>query len=67
MFAIAKTKLEKLRRKMATKHTIKDSDTLFKLAEAYYGDGNQWQKIKNANPGINENNLQVGQEITIPD
>lgn len=52
---------------MSQKHTIADGDTLFKIAEKYYGDGNQWSKIKDANPGLDENNLKVGQEIAIPD
>lgn len=32
-------------------HTVATGDTLWDLAEQFYGDGFQWQKIANANPG----------------
>ncbi|MHC5719721.1 MAG: LysM peptidoglycan-binding domain-containing protein [Nostoc sp.] len=47
-------------------HTIGAGDTFYELAKAYYGDGNQWQRIADANPGVDANNLQIGQTIHIP-
>lgn len=46
--------------------TIKKNDSLWKLAQQYYGDGSKWTKIQNANNGVNPNRLQVGQQIVIP-
>jgi nucleoid-associated protein YgaU len=49
-----------------TKHTIAGGDSLWSLAEQYYGDGNLWPRIKAANPGIDEHGLAVGQVVVIP-
>lgn len=46
--------------------TIKKNDSLWKLAQQYYGDGSQWTKIQNANNGISPSSLQIGQQIVIP-
>ncbi|MBL7133087.1 MAG: LysM peptidoglycan-binding domain-containing protein, partial [Phycisphaerae bacterium] len=34
--------------------------------QAAYGDGSLWTKIKQANPGVDPNDLKVGQVIKIP-
>jgi nucleoid-associated protein YgaU len=50
-------------------YTIKAGDTLFNIATAAYGSSNAnagVAAIEAANPGINPNDLQVGQEIKIP-
>jgi LysM repeat protein len=50
-------------------YTIQSGDTLFSIATAAYGAGNAdagVAAIEAANPGINPNDLQVGQEIIIP-
>lgn len=44
-------------------HTIRSGDTLWKLSQQY---GVSVEAILRANPGINPNNLQVGQRICIP-
>lgn len=49
-----------------TTHTIEEGDTLFDIAEAYYGEGNLWTKISEANGNLQPDGLQVGQKITIP-
>jgi 5'-nucleotidase len=48
------------------RYTIKKGDSLWKIAQAKYGDGNRWKKIANANPQIDPNNIKAGQTITIP-
>jgi nucleoid-associated protein YgaU/chitinase len=50
----------------AQQYTVQSADTLVKIAEQFYGNGSQWTLIQNANPGINPNNLQVGQQLQIP-
>ncbi len=48
------------------KYTVKKGDTLWKIASAHYGNGNQWQKIATANPGLTAENLKAGQKIVVP-
>ena len=49
-----------------TTYKVKAGDTLWKLAATHYGNGNQWKKIADANPGLTPSTLKVGQTITIP-
>ncbi|WP_413160056.1 LysM peptidoglycan-binding domain-containing protein [Capilliphycus salinus ALCB114379] len=46
--------------------TVKAGDTLFKIAEQFYGDGNLWTKIAAANGDMLPENVKPGQYITIP-
>ncbi|MFN3466290.1 MAG: LysM peptidoglycan-binding domain-containing protein [Candidatus Brocadiales bacterium] len=48
-------------------HTVKANDTLSALARKYYGDDSKWTIIYGANQLSNQNNLAVGQKLTIPD
>ncbi|HRK31988.1 MAG TPA: LysM peptidoglycan-binding domain-containing protein [Tepidisphaeraceae bacterium] len=47
-------------------YTVKKGDTLFSIAKARYGNGNQWQRIAQANPGLSPQTLKAGQTIAIP-
>jgi 5'-nucleotidase len=47
-------------------YTVKKGDTLFSIAKANYGNGNQWQKIVQANPGLSPTTLKAGKKITLP-
>jgi 5'-nucleotidase/UDP-sugar diphosphatase len=49
-----------------TRYTVKKGDTLWKIATAQYGNGNQWQKICSANPGLTAETLKAGQTIVLP-
>ena len=49
-----------------TTHTVEAGDKLFDIAQAYYGDGNQWPKISAANGNIDPQSLQIGQQLQIP-
>ena len=48
------------------KYTVQKGDTLWKIATASYGNGNQWQRIAAANPGLSPGTLKAGQTITLP-
>ena len=48
------------------KYTVKKGDTLWRIAETQYGNGNKWQKIAMANPGLSPETLKAGQKITLP-
>ena len=47
-------------------YTVKKGDTLFGIAKTAYGNGNQWQRIAAANPGLSPGTLKAGQTITLP-
>jgi nucleoid-associated protein YgaU len=47
-------------------HTYQEGETFYSLAEQYYGDGEQWPRIRDANPELDPDNLEAGQVITIP-
>ncbi len=47
-------------------YTIQKNDTLWKIAERHYGNGQRWTDIAAANPGVNPKKLAVGQTITLP-
>ena len=49
-----------------TTHTVKDNEELFAIAQAYYGDGNQWKKIADVNGIKKPEDLKSGQVLQIP-
>jgi 5'-nucleotidase / UDP-sugar diphosphatase len=50
----------------AKRYTVRKGDTLWKIAESQYGNGNKWQRIASANPGLSPETLQAGQRIKLP-
>ena len=48
-------------------HTVQRGETLFSIAEKYYGDGYAWVKIKEYNPWVDQERLNIGEIIHIPD
>ena len=49
---------------MARKYTVVAGDTLFKIAQHFYGDGSLFPVIANANGITNPNALSVGQVLS---
>ena len=49
-----------------TTYTIREGDTLWSIAEEHYGDGQRWQDILDANPGLQPRKMSAGQEIVLP-
>jgi nucleoid-associated protein YgaU len=49
-------------------HEVKKGESLWKIAEQYYGDGNLYQKIFAANRDIltDPNRINIGQRLRIP-
>jgi nucleoid-associated protein YgaU len=50
------------------RHEVKKGETLWKIAEQYYGDGSLYKKIFEANQDIlsNPDLIKVGQKLRIP-
>lgn len=48
------------------KYTVKEGDTLFEIAQNYYGDGYQYDKLAEVNKLTNPNFLATGQVLEIP-
>ena len=48
-----------------TKHVIAKGDTYWDLAEKYYGKGEEWKKIRDAN-NMRPRALHIGAELTVP-
>ncbi len=48
-------------------HVIQSGETLWKLAEKYYGQGHLHTRILSANPGVSPSQLSVGQSLLIPE
>jgi len=49
-------------------YEVKKGDTLWKIAENFYGDGKLYKKIFEANTDIlkDPNKIQIGQKLRIP-
>jgi 5'-nucleotidase len=47
-------------------YTVQKGDTLYGIARQRYGDGKQWTRIAQANPGVQPQSLKVGQSLVIP-
>jgi nucleoid-associated protein YgaU len=52
---------------LPTKYTVKESDTLWSIAESQYKSGYNWVDIQQANSLTNPDDISVGQTLTIPD
>jgi 5'-nucleotidase len=47
-------------------YLVQKGDTLFRIAKTHYGDGNRWQQIASANPGLTPTSLKAGATIVVP-
>src|SRR5690242_18284033 len=47
-------------------HIVGKGETLSGIARHYSGDADKWTYIVAANPGLNPNHIQPGQELVIP-
>ena len=50
----------------STAYTVRKGDTISKIARSKYGDLTAVRKIKEANPGIDYNNIKAGQKLMLP-
>ncbi len=49
------------------RYTVRESDTLWKIAQAHLGNGANWKRIVAANPGLTPQRLRTGMTINLPD
>lgn len=48
-------------------HTVEKGETLWGIAQRYYGSSTQWRQISSANPDLDPGKgIKVGQQIRIP-
>ena len=47
-------------------YTVRPDDTMWTIAEQWFGDANRWMAIARANPAINPDRLRVGQRLRLP-
>ncbi len=47
-------------------YTVQPNDSLWTISQKVFGDGRYYNDIARANPGINPNRLQVGQQLKLP-
>jgi len=50
----------------ANAYTVQKGDTLSKIARSKYGEVTAVRKIKEANPGVDYNNIKPGQKLMLP-
>lgn len=48
-------------------HTVQRGETLFSIAEKYYGNGYEWVRLKEYNPWVDQERLNIGEIIHIPE
>ncbi|RKX31053.1 MAG: hypothetical protein DRP71_14070 [Verrucomicrobia bacterium] len=50
------------------RHVVARGDTLYSIARRFYGNGNRWREIYNANRSVmsSETDLKIGTELVIP-
>lgn len=51
------------------RHTVQKNETLFAIAKKYYGDGNKWKRIADANPGVVKagGHIEPGVVLVVPE
>ncbi len=49
-------------------HTVRRGETLYKIAEKYYGDGGRWKQLRDANSSVvsDPQDLQAGIKLRVP-
>ncbi len=47
-------------------YTIRPGDNLWDISKQVYGDGTKYERILNANPALNPDNMKPGTKIVIP-
>jgi nucleoid-associated protein YgaU len=48
-------------------YVVRDNDSLWSIARKVYGNGAEWTKIVQANPGLTPGKLHTGMKLRIPD
>jgi len=48
-------------------HVVKQGETLMDISKVHFGTTRHWREIEKANPGVDSENLHVGQKLKLPD
>jgi nucleoid-associated protein YgaU len=49
-----------------TNYVVREGDTLYSIAEGWFGDADRWDLIAAANPDLDPRRLQIGQTLRLP-
>jgi nucleoid-associated protein YgaU len=49
-----------------TDYVVQEGDTLYSIAEGWFGDASRWGLITEANPDLDPRRLQIGQRLKLP-
>ncbi len=63
---VIKQEEQKLAENLPTTYTVSENDTLWSIAEKYYGSGYNWVIIAKENKLANANKIEKGQQLNIP-
>jgi proteasome lid subunit RPN8/RPN11 len=69
--AATQTKLRQARsqsgsRTVTVRYLVKPGDSMWRIAEFFYGSGLEWNRVAAANPGVNPGRILVGQVLNVP-
>ncbi len=65
---VAPPPIPPVEQKPATRHSVAEGESLFAIAQKYYGDGTQWTRIRDANPRSvdKDGSVRAGVSLVIP-
>ena len=49
-----------------TDYVVREDDSLWTIADNWFGEAGRWQEIADANPQVNPDRLRVGQRLRLP-
>ena len=63
---VEKPKVSQTGKPKTTSYTVKENDSMWTIAKAWFGDGSKWELISKANPYVDPDRLKLGQILQLP-
>ncbi|GEM_PF-2589178 len=51
---------------VTVRYLVKPGDSMWRIAEIFYGSGVEWNKVAAANPGVSPGHILIGQMLNVP-